>query len=183
MDILKLSSKLFLVLLLFNLGCNNYIMKDSNIKLIPSPSQSMTPAKTSEPVPSPTNSVEPVKTPEPIKPSGTIGEAPNVVRLNVLGFVYDKDKNPIPDVKVTIKLLDGSFSKTSDQQNTDVSGKYFFRQLPETRVEISASKEGYKTSLREEIISQIKNNILSSEIKINFGGEGDDAKYALEKLN
>lgn len=168
MKILSAISKFFFVLLLFNFGCNNMI-NDGNISPKPSPTKSIEPAKTSESSPYPSN-------------WGSTGQVTQ--RFVVNGFVYDNDKNPLSGVNVSIKFLNNQDKQGvySTEYTTDTTGMYFFRGIPDnTDVEISSSKPGYKTVIRKENINS--NKFLDPYYKINFGGDGEDAKYVLEKIN
>lgn len=108
-------------------------------------------------------------------------------RFTVMGFVYDKNKMLLSGVNISIKFLNNQDKKGdfATEFITDSDGAYYFKGIPEnTDLEIIASKVGYKKITRIENINDKRYlKVIPEEMNINFGGEGNGNKYALENEN
>jgi hypothetical protein len=134
---------------------------------------------------SPGDNVNHPSTPTPdstIPPNTNIGDTGYVSPRNVItGRTYDKEKNILSGVKITLKWLNNQDKQGKDITEfiTDLNGMYYFRNIVEdTDVELTASKSGYSTVIRKEHINSLK-GVYST----NFGGDGSDEQYALVKIS
>jgi hypothetical protein len=152
---------LFCFILIPLIGCPT----PSNTSVSPSPSAQVT----SRPTPS-------------SQPTGGTGE--NFLSAQFYGKVFDENKNVLTFGTVKAEFIEiPEYIQDKPQfSNKEVyllgEGRYAIYGFPVgSKVRITASSEGYKTMSR---IETLKEDPLSNIF--NFGGDGEDAKYALVKL-
>lgn len=116
-------------------------------------------------------------------PNGTDYGGSGDIVDNVLlaGFIYDEDGKIVEKAKVSVEfiyLARDLYNVVTDTES-DSKGFYAVDDFKDgTKVKITVSKEGYQDISRTETL---KVNYYSNQY-INFGGKGDDAKYALKKI-
>lgn len=115
-------------------------------------------------------------------PESNQGTTPEVTGLWMIsGKIYDKDKNPLIDVRLTIESLDQSdipsISKDRSKLITDEKGDFVIQYLKiGSKIKLKLSKQGFKS--KEKIIDS-KEKLSESITIINFGG--NDNNDFLEK--
>lgn len=98
------------------------------------------------------------------------------------GTIYDTYKNPVSGARIHAEPLNKLMIWEYKDVITDSPGSFKFTNFPdETDIRITVSKEGYKTISREGRIKKITQP--DNQNRFNFGGEGEDARFALVKIN
>ncbi len=175
---------LLLIFIFANVSC-----VDKNItQKIPQPSPTITSTSQPSPTitltsqPSPTITLVPQTSPT-VTPFSAGNNDPEI--FSVMGIVYDKYGLPLIGVKMALKILSSPkpLKFTNMELFTDQYGQYNFREIYDnTEVELTASKEGYRTVTRNIIIVNYTNPDLRKSY-LNFGGDGEVKKYALVKIS
>ncbi len=142
----------------------------------------ITPSANVSNVPNIIKSVEPSS-----KPTNGVADTGQITNLYIIhGFIYDQNKNKISNANVKIRILNSKLKQDMSDKNilSDVDGMYIFRNvIDKSEIEISVSKNGYKTSTRTYNLDSDK-YLTSPQLlgNVNFGGNDEESKYALEKI-
>lgn len=144
------------------------------IPIIPSPISTGSPTSTVTPTTSPTETPEVKDSPA----SNTTQEDISVVEKTTFnGKVLDDTESPLDGVKVVAKSLNNNVSYTAE--TTTVGGTYAFNNAPAgVQIEITASREGYTTRRRVEVLKSNKQGDPDAN-RYDFGTDASNTAFGI----
>lgn len=151
----------------------------------PSATPDSTPTPSAEPAPSATASATPEAstTPDatPTSEPTAISDISVVETTTFNGAVFDDTQSPLDDVNVSARSLNSAV-EWSEQTQT-VGGTYVFNNAPSgVQIEITASKEGFSTRSRVEVLKSNKEGDPSAN-RYDFGNNGVETRFSKDYLS
>ncbi len=146
----------------------------------PTPVASPTPAETPTPIATPISSAAPTTSPDP---SPVVSATPQddisiVERTTFNGKVFDDTNAPLDGVLVKAVSLNSSVSYTAE--TTTAGGTYAFNNAPAgIQLEITASRDGYTTRNRVEVLKSNKQGDPDAN-RYDFGTDGSTAEFGVD---
>lgn len=116
------------------------------------------------------------------KNTGTTGQL--IERHVVSGFIFDKDNKPISDAIIKIKILNNISNNniSSYEFKTSFDGMYYFKNILEnTDIELTVSKNGYRTIIKKDNINSSK--YLKGIYYINFITSNTDSSNIINEVS
>ncbi len=145
-----------------------------NESVSPAPVETPAPGETAEPgeTPAPGESAEPIPSATPDNNDTSVIE-----RTTFNGKIYDDSNAPLSDVIVKARSLDATV--VYEQETRTAGGTYAFNNVPSgVQIEITASRPGYTTRRRVEVLKSNKTGDPNAN-RYDFGTDGSGTLFGV----